>query len=94
MGAAFQPTDNQTAFTVNSDQSLSLNPTRAGDTGTVTPGTGGNPDTVTLNKVDQTEGVFEAPIQMPNRAKVVKVQASDADSSGNNTTTSGTQRLR
>jgi hypothetical protein len=28
---------------------------------------------------------------VPNRAKVVKVQASYADSSGNNTTTSGTQ---
>jgi hypothetical protein len=91
VGAAFQPTDNQTAFTVNSDQSLSLNPSRTGDTGTVTPGTGGNPDTVTLNKVDQTEGAFEAPIQIPNRAKVVKVQASYADSSGNNTTTSGAQ---
>lgn len=90
IGAAFQPTDNQTAFTVNSDQSLSLNPTRTGDTGNVTPGTGGAPDTVTLDKVNQTQGTFEAPIQIPNRAKVVKVQASYADSSGNNTTTSGT----
>jgi hypothetical protein len=90
IGAAFRPTDNQTAFTVNSDQSLSLDPTRTGDTGNVTPGSGGGPDTVTLGKVNQTQGVFEAPIQIPNRAKVVKVQASYADSSGNNTTTSGT----
>lgn len=91
VGAAFQPSDNQTAFTVNPDQSLSLNAQRTSDTGKVTPGTGAGPDTVTLDKVDQTEGVFVAPIQIPNRAKVVKVQASYADSSGNNTTTSGTQ---
>ena len=90
VGAAFQPTDNQTAFTVNSDQSLSLNATRMGDTGTVTPGTGGAPDTVKLDPVNQTQGVFETPIQIPNRAKVVKVQASYADSSGNNTTTGTT----
>jgi len=90
-GAAFQPTDSQTAFTVNPDQSLSLNATRPGDTGTVTAGTGGSPDTVTLDKVNQTEGVFEAPLQVTNRAKVVKVQANYADSSGNNTTTGGTQ---
>jgi hypothetical protein len=90
VGSAFRPTDNQTAFTVNADHSLSLNATRDGNTGTVTPGTGGNPDTVTLDKVNQTEGVFEAPIQIPNRAKVVKVQASYADTSGNNTTTGGT----
>jgi hypothetical protein len=88
-GAAFRPTDNQTAFTVNADDSLSLNPQRNGNTGTVTPGSGGNPATITLDKVDQTEGVFEAPVQIPNRAKVVKVQANYADSSGNNTTTSG-----
>jgi hypothetical protein len=90
IGGAFQPTDNQTAFSVNSDQSLSLSPTRTGDTGTVSPGSGGGADTVTLDKVNQTQGVFEAPIQIPNRAKVVKVQASYADSSGNNTTTNGT----
>ena len=41
--------------------------------------------------VDQTQGVFEVPIQIPNRAKVIKVQASYADSQGNNTTTNGTQ---
>jgi hypothetical protein len=90
VGSAFRPTDNQTAFTVNADHSLSLNATRDGNTGTVTAGTGGNPDTVTLDKVPQTEGVFETPIQIPNRAKVVKVQMSYADSAGNNTTTNGT----
>jgi hypothetical protein len=87
--SAFHATDSDTAFRVNaSDDSLQLKATRPGDTGPVTPGT---PDTVTLTPVDQTQGVFEAPIQIPNRAKVVKVTANYADSSGNNTTTSGTQ---
>jgi hypothetical protein len=88
--SAFQPTDSDTAFKVNaSDDSLQLKATRPGDTGPVdtTP----DPDTVTLTPVDQTQGVFEAPIQIPNRAKVVKVQANYADSQGNNTTTGGTQ---
>jgi hypothetical protein len=90
--SAFRPTDSDTAFQVNtSDDSLQLKPTRPGTSGPVTPGSGGNPDTVSLTPVDQTQGVFEAPIQIPNRAKVVKVQASYADSSGNNTTTNGTQ---
>jgi hypothetical protein len=90
-GSAFQPTDNDTAFQVNqADDSLQLKAQRNGNTGNVTPGTGGGPDTVTLDKVDQTQGVFEAPLTVPNRAKVVKVQVSYADSSGNNTTTSGT----
>lgn len=87
-GSAFQPTDNDTAFQVNAaDDSLQLKAQRTGTTGTVTTGP---PDTVTLDKVDQTQGVFEAPLTVPNRAKVVKVQASYADSSGNNTTTGGT----
>jgi hypothetical protein len=90
--SAFQPTDSDTAFKINTpDDSLQLSATRPGNTGPVTPGTGGGPDTVTLTPVDQTQGVFEAPIQIPNRAKVVKVQASYADSAGNNTTTNGTQ---
>jgi hypothetical protein len=91
-GTAFRPTDSDTAFQVNqADDSLQLKATRPGTTGTVTPGTGGGADTVKLDAVDQTEGVFEAPLTIPNRAKVVKVQASYADSSGNNTTTGGTQ---
>lgn len=92
VGSDFRPTDSDTAFQVNtSDDSLQLKPTRPGSSGPVTAGSGGNPDTVTLTPVDQTQGVFEAPIQIPNRAKVVKVQASYADSSGNNTSTNGTQ---
>ena len=92
VASAFRPTDSDTAFQVNpSDESLQLKPTRPGNSGPVTAGTGSNPDTVTLTSVDQTQGVFEAPIEIPNRAKVVKVQASYADSSGNNTTTNGTQ---
>ena len=90
--SALKPTDSDTAFQINpSDDSLQLKPTRPGNAGNVTPGTGGAPDTVTLTPVNQTEGVFEAPIQIPNRAKVIKVQASYTDSSGNNTTTNGTQ---
>jgi hypothetical protein len=94
VGSAFRPTDSDTAFSLNStDDSLQLKAQRPGATGS----TDGQPDPttqkqkVTVDPVDQTQGVFEAPIQIPNRAKVVKVQASYADSSGNNTTTNGTQ---
>ncbi|HEY7631097.1 MAG TPA: hypothetical protein VH817_10370 [Thermoleophilaceae bacterium] len=86
IASAFRPTDSDTAFKVNAaDDSLQLKAQRPGDSGPVdtTP----SPNTVTLTPVDQTEGVFEAPIQIPNRAKVIKVQVSYADSSGNNTTT-------
>ncbi|HKN93956.1 MAG TPA: hypothetical protein VJU60_06485 [Thermoleophilaceae bacterium] len=93
VGSMFRPTDSDTAFSVNStDHSLQLKPQRPGTTGT----TDGTPDPttqkqkVTIDPVDQTQGVFEAPIQIPNRAKVIKVQASYADSAGNNTTTNGT----
>jgi hypothetical protein len=87
-GAAFHPTDSDTAYQVNtSDDSLHLNATRPGNTGPVDT----TANTVTLTPVDQTQGVFEAPIQIPNRAKVIKVQASYADSTGNNTTTNGAQ---
>ncbi|HEX6458115.1 MAG TPA: hypothetical protein VF032_04285 [Thermoleophilaceae bacterium] len=90
VGSMFRPTDSDTAFSVNStDHSLQLKAQRPGNSGPVTPGSGGGADTVTLTPVDQTQGVFEAPIQIPNRAKVIKVQASYADSSGNNTTTGG-----
>jgi hypothetical protein len=90
--SAFRATDSDTAYQINaSDDSLQLKPTRPGNSGNVTPGSGGGPDTVTLTAVAQTQGVFETPIQIPNRAKVVKVLASYADSSGNNTTTNGTQ---
>jgi hypothetical protein len=89
---SLRPLDSDTAFQVNaSDESLQLKGTRPGDTGNVTPGTGGAPDTVKIGTVPQTQGTFEVPLQVPNRAKVTKVQASYSDSSGNNTTTSGTQ---
>jgi len=89
VGSSFRPTDSDTAFSVNmTDNSLQLKAQRPGTTGT----TDGQPDTnsvqkVTIDPVDQTQGVFETPIQIPNRAKVIKVQASYADSTGNNTTT-------
>jgi hypothetical protein len=90
VGSAFRPTDSDTAFTVDpTDDSLHLKPTRPGTTGTIDTTT--TPNTVKVDTVNQTEGVFEAPLQIPNRAKVLKVQASYADSSGNNTTTNGTQ---
>jgi hypothetical protein len=82
IASAFRPSDSDTAFTVNaSDDSLQLKPTRLGTT--VTSGT--------IDTVPQTQGSFEVPLQVPNRAKVVKIQASYADSTGNNTTTNGTQ---
>ena len=94
IGSSLRPTDSDTAFKVNaSDSSLQLKATRPGTTGT----TDGTPDPttqkqkVTIDPVDQTQGTFEVPIQIPNRAKVIKVQASYADSTGNNTTTGGTQ---
>jgi hypothetical protein len=77
-GSALHPDDNSTAFTVNSDSSLSLKPER--------PVTGGGAGTQ-----QQTTGTFEVPLQIPNRAKVVKVLASYQDTAGNNTTTNGQQ---
>ena len=93
-GSAFRPTDSDTAFNVTtSDGALHLNGTRPGTSGT----TDGTPDPttqkqkVTIDPVAQTQGTFEVPLQVPNRAKVIKVQASYADTAGNNTTTNGTQ---
>jgi hypothetical protein len=93
IATAFRPTDSDTAFKVNpADDSLQLKSQRPGASGS----SDGQPDPttqkqkVTVDPVDQTQGVFEAPIQIPNRAKVIKVQASYADSAGNNTTTNGT----
>lgn len=93
IGSSFRPTDSDTAFKVNTpDDSLQLKAQQPGATGS----TDGQPDPttqkqkVTIDPVTQTQGVFETPIQIPNRAKVIKVQASYADSSGNNTTTNGT----
>lgn len=92
VGSMFRPTDSDTAYSVNgNDHALQLKPTRPGTTGTTdgTPDPTSNKQKVTIDPVGQTEGTFEAPIQIPNRAKVIKVEASYADSSGNNTTTNG-----
>jgi len=95
IASTFRPLDSDTAFQVNSsDDSLQLKPTRPGTPsagGTGTTGATGPTGPTGPTSVDQTQGVFETPIQIPNRAKVIKVQASYADSQGNNTTTNGTQ---
>jgi hypothetical protein len=83
-GTSLRPTDNDTAFSVSSsDGGLSLKP----DHVTVTE-QGGN---TVVSRTAQTSGTFEVPIQLPNRAKVIKVQASYNDSTGNNTSPGGTQ---
>jgi hypothetical protein len=90
-GSAFRPTDSDTAFSVSSaDGSLSLKP---GGTTTTTTTTTTSTSTGTTGPVTgaQTSGTFEAPLQIPNRARVVKIQASYNDSAGNNTSPGGTQ---
>jgi hypothetical protein len=83
-GSALRPTDDDTAFSVSSaDGGLSLK----ADHVTVTE-QGGN---TVVARTPQTSGTFEVPIQLPNRAKVIKVQASYNDSTGNNTSPGGTQ---
>jgi hypothetical protein len=83
-GAALKPTDSDTAFTVSSaDDGLSLST----DHLTVTT-QGGN---TVVSRTPQTSGTFEVPLQLPNRAKVTKLQASYNDSTGHNTSPGGTQ---
>ena len=83
-GAALRPTDSDTAFTVGgADDGLSLDP----DHVTVTQ-QGGN---TVVSRTAQESGTFEVPLQLPNRAKVIKVQASYNDSTGHNTSPGGTQ---
>jgi hypothetical protein len=65
------------------DGSLSLKP----DHVTVTE-QGGN---TVVSRTPQTSGTFEVSVALPNRAKVIKVQASYNDSTGNNTSPGGTQ---
>ncbi len=92
IASTFRPLDSDTAFQVNpSDDSLQLKATRPAPVSGAGTGTTGPTGPTGPATVDQTQGVFEVPIQIPNRAKVVKVQASYADSHGNNTTTNGTQ---
>jgi hypothetical protein len=83
-GAALRTTDSDTAFTVSgADDGLSLDP----DHVTVTQ-QGGN---TVVSRTAQDSGTFEVPLQLPNRAKVIKVQASYNDSTGHNTSPGGTQ---
>ena len=83
-GSALKPTDSDTAFSVSSaDDGLSLNT----DHVTVTT-QGGN---TVVSRTPQTSGTFEVPLQLPNRAKVTKLQASYNDSTGHNTSPGGTQ---
>jgi hypothetical protein len=81
---SLKPTSSDTAFTVSgTDGGLSLSP----DHITFTE-TGG---AQVPARTAQTSGTFEVPIQLPNRAKVIKLQASYNDSTGNNTSPGGTQ---
>jgi hypothetical protein len=83
-GAALNPTDSDTAFSVSgADDGLSL----AADHVTVTT-QGSN---TVVSRTPQTSGTFEVPLQLPNRAKVTKLQASYNDSTGHNTSPGGTQ---
>jgi hypothetical protein len=83
-GSALKPTDDTTAFSVSSaDGGLSLKPDHVSVTEQ-----GGN---TVVARTPQTSGTFEVPIQLPNRAKVIKLQASYNDSTGNNTSPGGTQ---
>jgi hypothetical protein len=92
IASTFRPLDSDTAFQVNtSDDSLQLKPTRPALPSGGGSGTTGATGPSGATSVDQTQGAFEVPIQIPNRAKVIKVKASYADSQGNNTTTNGTQ---
>jgi hypothetical protein len=82
-GAALNPTDSDTAFSVSTtDDALSLKPEHVTFNDTGTP---------VASRTAQTSGTFEVPIVLPNRAKVIKLQASYNDSTGNNTSPGGTQ---
>lgn len=87
VGSAFHPTSSSVAYVADrGDSSLSLAPTRpTTDTETDTNGE------VKVKTEPQTTGTFELPLDVPNRAKIVKVQASYRDATGGNTTTNGTQ---
>jgi hypothetical protein len=86
VGSAFQPTNSNVQYIADrSDSSLSLAPTRP------TTDTENNGGTVTVKTEPQTTGTFEYPLDIPNRAQVVKVSASYRDTTGGNTTTGGQQ---
>lgn len=76
VGSAFQPVDSDIAYTVGTNSALSLKPTAPG---TRVVEQGGNQ---VVQPVAQTTGTFELPLDIPNRAQVVKVQASYTDAAG------------
>ena len=78
-GSGFRPTDSTTAFSVSTtDGGLSLGSatTGGGTTGSTGPSGPTGPTTTAGS-------TFEVPLQVPNRAKVVKIQASYNDPSAN-----------
>jgi len=88
VGSAFRPTDSDTAYTADrGDSALSLDATRQ----KVTQTGSGDTATVKVEDVPQTTGVFEIPLDVPNRAQVVEIQRSYRDVAGNNTSTNGQQ---
>ncbi len=90
VGSTFQPTDSDTAYTVDrGDSGLSLDIERPG---TQVQTTGAGADAVSrLVPVPQTTGTFELPLDVPNRAEVVSVRASYRDAAGANTRTGDVQ---
>lgn len=82
VGSAFRPTDSDTAFTVDAgNSSLSLDETRPGTELEV------GADGKTTNKLkpeEQRSATFEYPLDVPNRAEVIDVDASYSDASGGN----------
>jgi hypothetical protein len=84
VGSAFQPTNSNVEYIADrGDSALSLAPKRP------TTDTETNGGTTTVKTEDQTTGTFEYPLDIPNRAQVVKVTASYRDAAGGNTTTNG-----
>jgi hypothetical protein len=87
-GSAFVPTESQLEYA--SDQGDSALFLRAQRDGRRVVNEGGDQ---VLNQVEQTTGTFEYPLDIPNRAQVVKVQASYRDAPGANTTPGATSGL-
>lgn len=81
VGSAFRPTDSDIAFTADrGDSGLSLDPTRRSNE-VETQGQG-NEQKMVIKEVPQTRGTFEIPLDIPNRAEVVSVEASYRDAAG------------
>jgi hypothetical protein len=94
-GSAFRPTDDDTAFAVSTaDGSLSLKPEQLSvvpptTTTTTTTTTTSTTSSSTVTTAAQASGTFEVPLDIPNRAQVIRVKASYSDSKGNNTSPGG-----